>query len=427
MRLRTGGGAAAATVAQRSTGDRLRVAYLVNQYPRTSHSFIRREILALESLGVEVLRYSLRGLDEPLASEVDRQELARTRMVLEVGAAPMLLAVLRAVLTRPRAFLRAVGQALQLGWGSDRGVLRHLAYLVEACVLVGWLEEGGVQHLHAHFGTNPAAVALLCHILGGPAYSFTIHGPQEYDRPAFLSLDRKVQQAAFVAAISEFGRSQILRWSRHEDWDKVEVVHCGVPSDLLGVELQPPPAARRLVCIARLAAAKGQLLLLDAAAQLAAEGLEFEVVLGGDGPLRQTLEAEVERRGLGRVIRLAGWMSEAQVRDAIVGARAMVLPSFAEGLPVVVMESLALGRPVIATAIAGVPELVRSGVTGWLIPPGSVDSLVTAMREAFQAAPEELARMGRTGSALVAQHHDARREAAKLKARFEAVVSRPAG
>jgi glycosyltransferase involved in cell wall biosynthesis len=394
----------------------LKVAYLVNQYPRTSHSFIRREILALEALGLEVQRYSLRGLDQPLASEVDRQELARTRMVLEAGAVPMLLAV-----------LGAVGQALRLGWGSDRGVLRHLAYLVEACLLVGWLKQGGVQHLHAHFGTNPAAVALLCHVLGGPAYSFTIHGPQEYDRPAFLGLDRKVRQAAFVVAISDFGRSQILRWTSHEDWAKVEVVHCGVPSELLDVELQPPPAARRLVCIARLAAAKGQLLLLDAAAQLAAEGLEFEVVLGGDGPLRQTLEAEVERRGLGRVVRLAGWMSEAQVRDAIVGARAMVLPSFAEGLPVVVMESLALGRPVIATAIAGVPELVRSGETGWLIPPGSVASLVSAMREAFQAAPEDLERMGRAGAVLVAQRHDARREAARLKAHFEAVASRPAG
>lgn len=404
----------------------MRVAYLVNQYPRTSHSFIRREILALEAHGVEVLRYSLRGLEGSLASEADRLELGRTRVVLEAGAGRILLAVLAVAATRPVALMRAVAQAVGLGWGSDRGVLRHLAYLVEACVLRGWLAEAGVQHLHAHFGTNPAAVALLCRTIGGPPYSFTVHGPQEYDRPAYLGLDRKVAKAAFAVAISDFGRSQILRWTNHQDWNRVEVVHCGVPPELLGIELQAPPATRRLVCIARLAAAKGHLLLLDAAARLVAEGLQFEIVLGGDGPLRQTIEAEVERLGLGQVVRLAGWMSETEVREAIVQSRAMVLPSFAEGLPVVVMESLALGRPVITTAIAGIPELVRNGETGWLIPAGSVDALVTAMREALQAAPDDLARMGKAGAILVAQRHDARLEAAKLKGLFESVASHPA-
>lgn len=402
----------------------MRVAYLVNQYPRTSHSFIRREILALEAQGVEVLRYSLRPLDGDLASEADRRELHRTRIVLAVGAVPIALAVAATVLTRPGSFLRALAEAFRLGRTSDRGVLRHLAYLAEACVLRRWLADSGVQHLHAHFGTNPAAVALLCRILGGPPYSFTVHGPQEFDRPAFLGLDRKVGQAAFAVAISSFGRSQMMRWTRHQDWSRLQVVHCGVPPELLGIELQPPPAARRLVCIARLAAAKGHLLLLEAAARLAAEGLDFEIVLAGDGPLRQTIEAEVERKGLGRHVRMAGWMSEAQVREVLVQSRALVLPSFAEGLPVVIMESLALGRPVITTAIAGIPELVRDKEAGWIVPAGSVEPLVAAMREALLAEPAALARMGKTGAALVAERHDVRREATKLKAHFESITSR---
>ncbi len=150
------------------------------------------------------------------------------------------------------------------------------------------------------------------------------------------------------------------------------------------------------------------------------EGLEFEIVLAGDGPLRGELEGLVRRSGLEERMRFAGWMSAAEVRDAILGSRALLLPSFAEGLPVVIMEALALGRPVITTAIAGIPELVEPGVTGWLVPAGSVDALASAMRSALQASPTQLAEMGRAGAARVAQQHDAAKEAQKLAELFRA-------
>jgi glycosyltransferase involved in cell wall biosynthesis len=159
---------------------------------------------------------------------------------------------------------------------------------------------------------------------------------------------------------------------------------------------------------------------VEAAGILVREGLHFELELVGDGPMRGAIEALVEQLGVGRQVRLAGWMVGAEVRQAILAARALVLPSFAEGLPVAVMEALALGRPVITSAVAGTPELVESGRTGWLVPAGSVDGLAAAMRAALEAAPSRLSEMGRAGAALVAKLHDAGREAARLAALFEA-------
>jgi glycosyltransferase involved in cell wall biosynthesis len=403
-------------------GAGLRVAYLINQYPATSHSFIRREIHALEALGAEVLRFSLRRARQALVTEADRRELERTRVVLDTGALGHALAVAGVALRSPPRFARALAAAVRLGWRSERGLLRHLAYLAEACVLAGWLRGSGVDHLHAHFGTNPAAVALLCAELGGPRFSFTVHGPEEFDKPEFLALREKIRRAAFVVAISSFGRSQLCRWARYEDWPKLEVVRCGLEEDLLRSGFSPIPADPRLVCVARLSEQKGHLLLVEAAARLASEGVAFELVLAGDGPLRPRIEEQIRRLGLEGSVRIAGWMSAGEVRDTLLGARALVLPSFAEGLPVVVMEALALGRPVITTAIAGIPELVEPGVTGWLIPAGSVDALVSAMRAALRESPARLDEMGRAGAALVGRHHDAGQEARKLAALFRAAA-----
>ena len=404
----------------------MRIAYLVNQYPTTSHSFIRREIHALEAQGVEVLRFSIQPLREQLVNEADRLERGRTRVVLGAGAAGHALSVLACAVRRPAAALRALILAIRLGWRSDRGLLRHLAYLAESCVLTRWLQRAGADHVHAHFGTNPAMVAMLCRELGGPTFSFTVHGPEEFDKPQFLGLREKVQRAAFVVAISSFGRGQLYRWARSEDWPKIEVVRCGVDEDLLRAPAAPVPADPRLVCVARIAEQKGHLLLVEAAALLAAEGLDFQIVLVGEGPMRHQVEELIQRRGLTDRFLLTGRLDGRQVREAILGSRALVLPSFAEGLPVVVMEALALRRPVIATAIAGNPELLEAGVTGWLVPAGSVEALAGAMRAALQASPVLLEEMGRAGAVLIALQHDVSREARKLATLFASTQERAA-
>jgi glycosyltransferase involved in cell wall biosynthesis len=399
------------------------VAYLINQYPQPSQTFIRREILALEKLGIAVERFTIRRSSRELVDERDKAEQQKTRVVLDVGKLRLIGATLKTLVTRPGEFFRGLGAAMHAGVNSHAGLSKHLVYLAEACVLLGWFAQRGINHVHSHFGTNSTMVAMLCRVMGGPPYSFTSHGPEEYDKPEAISLAEKVQKSAFVVAISEFGRSQLYRWCRYEDWPKVQLVRCGVDEMFLSAasgngELPPPPSERRIVNVGRLDPSKGHLFLIQAAGRLAAEGMDFELTLVGDGSLRKELERLIEKLNLQKHVRLAGWMSNQQVREEILRSRAMVLPSFAEGLPLVIMESLALHRPVLSTYVAGIPELVEPGICGWLVPPGSTDSLAIALREVLNAPVQRLAEMGRAGAARVAEKHDVSKEAAKLARLF---------
>ena len=388
------------------------LAYLVNTYPSPTHTWIRREIEALEALGTPVTRYAIR---RPTGTPALAGEADKVRAILDLGALGVLLAVFR---TPPALAWRGLVTALRLARGGDRGLGHHLAYLAEACVLRRWAARDGVDHVHVHFGTNGVVVALLAKTMGGPTYSFTVHGPEEFDRPAALKLGAKAADARFVVAISSFGRSQVLRWADPADWDRVHVVHCAVDDSYLQRPRMPVPDVPRVASVGRLLPQKGQLLLLEAIARLRAEGIEAEVVLCGDGDLRPDLERAAAERGIADAVRFAGWLDNAQVAEEVAASRGLVMPSFSEGLPVTVMEALALGRPVIATAIAGVAELVRPGVNGWIVPPGSVDALVAALRELLTTPVDELTAMGEAGAAAVAEHHAARTEAAKLQTLF---------
>jgi colanic acid/amylovoran biosynthesis glycosyltransferase len=392
--------------------------YLINQYPAASQTFIRREIAAVEATGRPVRRYAVRGWSGELVDADDRREHALTARILDGGARGLCLALLRTAATRPLRLARALALATSLGRRSRRGVLVHLAYLAEACVLRAWCARDGVDHLHAHFGTNSAAVAMLCRALGGPRYSFTVHGPEEFDDPHGLALADKVAGAAFTVAIAQHGRSQLMRWTRREDWPRLHVVHCGVdPAFLTGAPTRPPQHGRPLLLnIGRLVEQKGQLTLVEAAARLRDAGRDFEVAIVGDGELRPALAARIAALGLQEHVRLLGWRSGAEVRDLLLAARALALPSFAEGLPVVLMEALALHRPVVTTWVAGTPELVQDGRCGWLVPPGDVDALAAALGKALDADPATLAAMGAHGAARVAARHDVAANARQLLA-----------
>lgn len=406
----------------------MKLAYLVNQYPSPSHTFIRREIAALEAMGTPVERFSIRRPEVPLVDPRDQAELAATRAVLGAGRATIVTAVLGAMLRHPRGFGAAAARAARWGWRSVRGLPLSVAYLAEACILATWLRRAEVTHLHVHFGTNAVVVAALAELIGGPSYSFTVHGPEEFDRPEGLKLREKVASARFVVAVSEYGRSQLYRWMDPADWTKVHVVRCGLDASFLANEPTEVPDRPRLVSVGRLSEQKGQLVLLEAVSRLIADSPEIglEVVLVGDGPMRPQVEEAIGRLDLGGTVRLAGVLSNDDVRREVEAARAMVLPSFAEGLPVVIMETLARGRPVVSTYVAGIPELVDASC-GWLVPAGSVDRLVDALREVVDAAPHDLAQMGRTGRARVLERHDAQRESSRLAGLFARAASPPAG
>lgn len=403
----------------------MRIAYLINQYPKVSHSFIRREILALERQGASVLRIALRRGESTETSAEDRAEQDATRYVLDGGPLFLLAALAGCLLMSPLRFMLALRLALRMARRADRGLVYHLAYLAEACRILPWLHAAGVSHVHAHFGTNPAEVAMLVRALGGPPYSFTVHGPEEFDKPGFIGLEEKIRRAAFVVAVSSFGRSQLFRWAAPGDWPKIHVVHCGIEPAFHDIAPQPLPEAPRLVCVGRLCEQKGQLLLLAAARRLAVKGIPFELVLAGDGEMRGVLEAMIEKYRLASCVRITGWIDSAAVRSEILAARGLVLPSFAEGLPVVLMEAMALRRPVITTSVAGIPELVRTGENGWLIAAGSVDELVQAIEEMLATPGSDLAAMGEAARRRVLERHSIDGEAAKLRALFSEQCAAP--
>lgn len=400
----------------------MNIAYLVNQYPKVSHSFIRREVLAVETCGMKVARFSIRSCESELVDSTDKLEQELTKVILGIGIQGLGAGLLRVALTKPVRFLEALRLTFKVGWYSERGIILHLAYLAEACVLLNWFSEQGIAHVHAHFGTNSTTVAMLCRVLGGPTYSFTVHGPEEFDKATLLSLEEKIKRSTFVAAVSSFGKSQLFRWCDRSFWSKIHVIHCGVDAAFLVHPHVPIPPAPRLVCIGRLSEQKGHLLLLEAAHLLAVEGLDFQLVFVGDGPLRADIEKQIAQLNLQKHIEITGWASSDEVRQQLLASRAMVLPSFAEGLPVVIMEALALNRPVISTYVAGIPELVEPGVCGWLVPPGSAETLAIAMRAALEAPLEKLEEMGKAGAERVAQQHNVALEAKKLVALFEKAV-----
>ncbi|TVP71289.1 MAG: colanic acid biosynthesis glycosyltransferase WcaL [Rhodobacteraceae bacterium] len=397
----------------------MRIGYLMNTYPVTSATFIRREIAALEEAGVSVTRFAVRRWDQALVDPADQREATKCHYLLERGGLRLALGGIREALVNPRGMVRAIAGVWRLWRNAGPGALvRHLAYLLEAVELKA--QSAGLSHIHAHFSTNTAAVALLAARLGGPGYSFTAHGPDEFVDPVASSLALKIAEARFGVAITHFARAQLALAGGMAHWGKLHVVGCGVDLDAL-TPAPLPEACAPFLCIGRLCSQKAQHLLVDAFAELRATHPQARLVLIGDGETRPAIEAAIRAQSLEAQITLRGWADNASVSAALAEARALVLPSFAEGLPIVIMEAFARGRPVISTYIAGIPELVDAHC-GWLIPAGDVAGLSVAMRECLDATPERLAQMGAQGRARVAATHDLVQSAAALKALFARVL-----
>jgi len=403
-------------------GTDVKLAYILNTYPQPSHSFIRRELTAIERDGHSVLRLAMRRSNDRLVDPQDQAEAERTRYILDAGAVGLLGGLLRHAVRSPGGLWRALRLALRMARRSDTGVLRHLVYLAEACLVFRELNAAKITHMHAHFGTNAAAVASLTEALGGPRYSFTVHGPEEFDAPRALSLDLKMERAAFTVGVSQFGRSQLCRWVDAKHWPRLHVVHCGIEP----VKFKNPHASAegpiRLVSIGRFAEQKGQLVLIAALARLRAEGVAVRLHLVGDGPMRPDIETAIRAAKLEDHVTLTGWLDEAGVRAEMDAATALVMPSFAEGLPMVIMEAMAAARPVISTFVAGIPELVLDQETGWLVPAGDDAALAEAIKTLVATSPDDLRTMGQLARARALERHDSDVETAKLLRLIEAAA-----
>ncbi len=396
----------------------MKIAYLVNTYPRGSHTFIRREILALERMGWQVVRFAMRSDRTALVDPADIAEDARTEHLLEQGRLRLIRSALGWMAGHPRGAFAALRLAFACGWRGmggppgTGGPIKHMIYLAEAADLARRCHDQRIPHVHAHFGTNSATVAMLAAQMGGAGYSFTVHGPEEFDAPRALSVGLKADLARFTVAISSYGRSQLYRWAAPETWQHLHVVHCGVEPWRFPEPAPMPPTGLRLCAIGRLSEQKGFALLIEAMA-LCKDLPDLHLTVVGDGELRPQLEAAITRHALQRRITLTGWLDEARVRETLAASHALILPSFAEGLPVVIMEAMAAGRPVIATWVAGIPELVTPE-TGWLVPPGDASALADAIRALAATPPDQLLHMGRAARSRALARHDIDREAEKL-------------
>jgi colanic acid/amylovoran biosynthesis glycosyltransferase len=402
----------------------MKIAYLMNTYPLISTTFIRREIHALEELGVQVERFAVREWAEDLVDPMDIQERDRTSYLLTGNQSGLIGSFIKEFVVNPRGLFRGLTTAYRLWRDAGEGFVRHAAYLLEAVSLRQRMAAAQSQHVHVHFGTNAATVAMLSLAMGGGTYSFTAHGPDEFMDPARSRYDLLVHHSAFVAAISNFCRVQLARIAGMECWDKIEIVPCAL--DLREFPKGPENADRsqHLVCIGRLCPQKAQTLFPDAVEPLSDEFPGLKVVLVGDGETRAEIELKIAEKGLQKHFEFLGWCSNEEVRARLMGARAMLLPSFAEGLPVSIMEAFALRTPVISTYIAGIPELVDSSC-GWIIPAGDVSALTASIRSCLTTEDQALNSMGDIGRSRVEARHDVRRSAALLRDCFERYGGQP--
>lgn len=372
----------------------MNLAYIISQYPAVSHTFIQREIIALRERGWNITTFSIRGPDpRELLTDTDRSEAHLTHVIVPPRLGVLFKAVIEPLFTTPVRFFSAFKCALQLRRPGLRGLLWSLFYFAEALLVHRVAQERRIAHFHAHFANVASDVALLAARLGGKnraTFSFTMHGPTEFFDIPGHRLAEKARAAQFIICISDFARSQLMPLIPEEQWSKLRVVHCGIDPHQFPVHVAASHRMRHrpvnILTVARLAPVKAHAVLFHALDELMIRGCEVRLTLAGDGPCRRELEALADTLGLRSHIEFLGNVGQDQVPQLLKDADLFVLPSFAEGVPVVLMEAMAARCPVIATRIAGIPELIEDGITGLLLPPGRADVLAGAI-ERLVAAP----------------------------------------
>ena len=395
-----------------------RLAILTSQYPAASHTFIRREIAELRRRGFRVDVFSIRRADDRSRAGGD-EEARTTWYVLPVGPLRLLAAHLAFVVRRPAKWGRALLRALRHRPRGLRAALWSCFYFAEAGVLARELERRGIHHVHNHFADGAATVGMLATELLGIEWSLTLHGAADFGSSWAPLLPEKLAAARFAACVSHFGRAQALRALPADEWDKVFVSRCGVelgrlPDRAHPVTAQPPT----VVCVGRLSPEKGIPGLVRAWASLPESArAEARLRLVGDGPERERVAAAAGAAGSGGRIELVGALSEEEALREIAAAQILVLPSLMEGLPVVLMEAMALGVPVIAPHLAGIPELVNDGENGLLFPPADWDGLARRLAELI-TQPELRARLGAAAQQRVRDEFAMEAATAPLAARL---------
>ncbi len=401
------------------------LAYLVSQYPMLSMIFIIREVVQLRARGFQIDVASINAADRSTEglTEVEANEAALTHYIKPQGAKGALRAHWQTLRGDWKGYLRGFRLVFELGRTDLRDIFYNLMYFTEALMVGVWMQAKGQRHLHAHLGAQAATVAMYVKEVFGFGFSVTVHGPDEfYDAPGQY-LTRKVESADFIVCISNFARSQLMKLSDYDHWHKLEVSRLGVDPEVFKPRpFEETPEVFEIICVGRLCPAKGQHILVDALDRLLAAGRSVRLRIVGDGPDRASLERHVHRLGREREIIFEGAVNQDRIRNLYSRAHIFSMPSFAEGIPVVLMEAMAMEIPCVTTRITGIPELIRDGIDGLLVAPSSVEELADALGRVMDDT-ELRRRLGQAGRERVVEHYDLEKNVARLGDIFQKRLS----
>jgi colanic acid/amylovoran biosynthesis glycosyltransferase len=405
-----------------------RLAYFTSIYPALSMTFVLREIVELRRQGLEIDVVSINEPDRSSGklSDLEREEAASTHYIKAQGLLGALGAHLRTLLGNPFGYFRGLSRVLAWSGLDLKLFFYHLLYFTEALMVGGWMRARRHTHLHVHLGNAGATVGVYVKKIFGCGLSITIHGPDEFYESRRFLLREKSEAADFIVCISHFARSQMMLLSDPVHWHKFVVCRLGVDVNAFPRRLEPPAGdgALRVLCLGRLTPAKGQHILLDAVRELRSRGQALAVNVIGDGPDRRSLEARARELQIADVVTFVGPVNPDHVHSWYARSDVFVLPSFAEGIPVVLMEAMAMGVPVISTTVAGIPELIRSGTDGLLVAPSDAIALATALEQLGSDA-QLRARYGSNSRGRIESDYELRANVAKLADCFRERVAAP--
>lgn len=409
-----------------TTTKRCRIAYLISKYPDFSHTFILREVLALRERGLDIEVASINDApDQTKLTQLERDEAARTFYVKRSGIAGVLRAGLWLLLHRPAGLFQGLVFALGLGGADFACIVRCLFYYVEALLLAKWMHDLSISHLHVHFATPAATVGLIVTRVSPVTFSMTVHGPDEFYDVTGYYLAEKIEAAAFIVGISFFAQSQLMKLAPGRSWNKFELARLGVDSSQFSPRpFRASPEIFQILCVGRLVSAKGQRILIEAVAQLQRSGHKLQLQLVGDGPDRADLEALVLERGLSSAVSFVGTVNQEKIRAYYQGADIFALASFAEGIPVVLMEAMAMEIPCVATRINGIPELIENGVDGLLVAPSDIEGMAAAIERLMSSATLRQS-LGQAGRQRVQREYELSKSADRLADVFQRRLERP--
>jgi colanic acid/amylovoran biosynthesis glycosyltransferase len=400
--------------------EKKRMAYFLSQYPAISHTFFLKEILGLRRLGFEIEVASVNPPDRTVSElpHVEAQEAASTYCLKRTTIWEAICVVVTMTFVYPSVFVRGARVVLTMGgWDLVRKIYA-LFYTVEAFLLGLWMKKRSLRHLHVHFGGSVATVAMVAAEIWKFDYSLTIHGPEEFYEVDYCYLPRKIERAKFIFCISDFCRSQLMKCCDPAHWDKMHVVRLGVDVEEFKPASRESAQPTQIVCVGRLVPAKGQHILLRAFSLVHAKGHAARLIFVGSGPDIDSLKREAAAHGMGEHVIFCGALNHDQTRQQLRAADIFALASFAEGIPVALMEAMAMAIPCVSTNVAGIPELIRDHVDGLLVSASSVESMASAL-ESLLVDGELRERLGASGRARVMERYNLADNLKVLASTFE--------